>query len=206
MEGLPAWEINSMPGPPPRQHGHETRYTPFTHSFILTGRKWEGWLWRPNNIRGPCGPKASWHLSYRWGNTSPRKLVANRDRTPVRCLTGAHATAFSTAVNLSIYIHLNFNMYWNLFTDKSMGGSPGDVGEATSEENQQSFIRQPFRRFSYVTAHPPILPAMLLLRQRHFTYFNYVTALTPILPASLHLRHRNFTYVTWRAAHGWEAL
>ena len=26
-------------------------------------------LWRPNDIRGTCGPKVSWHLSYRWGKT-----------------------------------------------------------------------------------------------------------------------------------------
>ena len=38
-------------------------------------------------------------------------------------------------------------------------------------------ILQPFRRFTYVTAHSPTL--LLLL-----------------------LRHRLFTYVTWQAAHG----
>ena len=27
-----------MPGPPPRQHEHERRYTPVTHPFILTRR------------------------------------------------------------------------------------------------------------------------------------------------------------------------
>ena len=71
-----------------------------------------------------------------------------------------------------------------------LGGSPGyvggacDVGEATSEglENEQSLIRQHFRR--------PL---------RRFTY---VTAYSPIVPASLQLRHKHFTYVTWRAAHG----
>ena len=26
----------------------------------------KGWLWRENDIRGPCGPNASWHFSYRW--------------------------------------------------------------------------------------------------------------------------------------------
>ena len=31
-----------------------------------------GWLWRPNDIRGTCGPKASRHLSYRWAK-KPRK-------------------------------------------------------------------------------------------------------------------------------------
>ena len=27
------------------------------------------WVWWPNDIRGPWGPKASRHLSYRWGKT-----------------------------------------------------------------------------------------------------------------------------------------
>ena len=52
----------------------------------------------------PWGPKASWHLSYRWGETpkktSPRKLVPTGDRTRAHCVTGAHATACSTAVDL----------------------------------------------------------------------------------------------------------
>ena len=34
----------------------------------------KGWLWWPNDIRGPCGPKASLHLSYRWGKT-PKNLT-----------------------------------------------------------------------------------------------------------------------------------
>ena len=32
----------------------------------------KGWLWRPHDIRGPCGPKASLYLSYRWGK-APKK-------------------------------------------------------------------------------------------------------------------------------------
>ena len=42
------------------------------HSHILTRRIWEGWLWWSNDIRRPGGPKASWHLPYRWGK-SPKK-------------------------------------------------------------------------------------------------------------------------------------
>ena len=59
-------------------------------------------LWRPNDIRGPYEPKASWHLSYRWGKTpeknSPRILAPTGDRTRARCVTDEHATACSTAV------------------------------------------------------------------------------------------------------------
>ena len=61
------------------------------------------WLWRPDDIRGLCGLKVSWHLSYRWGktpkNASPRKLVPTGDRTRARYVTGVHATACPTAVN-----------------------------------------------------------------------------------------------------------
>ena len=41
MEGLLGWGISSMPGPPPRQHNYERRYTPTTHPFILTRRLWK---------------------------------------------------------------------------------------------------------------------------------------------------------------------
>ena len=40
MEGLPGWVISPVPGPPPRQHKHERRYTPSTHSVIPTRRIW----------------------------------------------------------------------------------------------------------------------------------------------------------------------
>ena len=35
----------------------------------------KGWLWRPNDIRGPCERKASWHLSYRWGKTAEKTFT-----------------------------------------------------------------------------------------------------------------------------------
>ena len=78
-------------------------------------------------------------------------------------------------------------------------------------------ILQPFRRFTYVTAHSPTLP---LLHLRHSSFsnpsvalptsqlilqlfhcFTYVTAHSSTL-LSLLLRHKLFSYVTWRAAHG----
>ena len=34
----------------------------------------KSWLRRPNDIRGSCGPKVSWHLFYMWGKT-PKKLT-----------------------------------------------------------------------------------------------------------------------------------
>ena len=38
-EGLGGF--SSMSRPPPRQHEHERRYTPFTHTLILTRRIWK---------------------------------------------------------------------------------------------------------------------------------------------------------------------
>ena len=38
------------------------------------------WLWRPNNIREPYGPRASWHLSYRWGKTPKKPRPGNLSR------------------------------------------------------------------------------------------------------------------------------
>ena len=37
----------------------------------------EWWLRRPNDIRGPWGPKVSWHLSYRWGKTRKKPHPGN---------------------------------------------------------------------------------------------------------------------------------
>ena len=74
----------------------------------------KGWLWRPYDIRGPCGPKASWHLSYRWRKS--RKKNPTGDRTRAHWVTGAHVTACSTAVDPSnihnnIIIHVIYT--WN---------------------------------------------------------------------------------------------
>ena len=40
----------------------------------------EWWLRRPNDIRGPCGPKVSWRLSYRWGKTPKKPHQINLSR------------------------------------------------------------------------------------------------------------------------------
>ena len=41
MESLSGWGMSSLPWPPPRQHEHEWRYTPFMHPFILRRRIWK---------------------------------------------------------------------------------------------------------------------------------------------------------------------
>ena len=60
---------------------------------------------------------------------------------------------------------------------------------------RHSSFSNPFRRFTYITAHSPTLP---LLHLRHssfsnpFRHFTYITAHSPTLPL-LHLRHSSFS-------------
>ena len=60
----------------------QTRKTIHTkHSPIHTNKaNMEWWLRRPNDIRGPCGPKVSRHLSYRWGKTPKKPHPGNVSR------------------------------------------------------------------------------------------------------------------------------
>ena len=102
MEGLPGWVVSPMPGRPPRQHKHERQYTPSTHSVIPTRRIWNddddgqmllGDLW------GIKCPDICLTAEEKPRKTSPRKPVLTGDRTRARCVTSAHATTCSTAVN-----------------------------------------------------------------------------------------------------------
>ena len=47
------------------------------HSNKMNMKKW---LWRPNDVRGPYEPKASWHVSYRWRKTLKKPHPGNPDR------------------------------------------------------------------------------------------------------------------------------
>ena len=115
MEGLPGWVISSMPGPPPRQHEHERRYT--IRSPIHSNKAdMKGWLWRPNDIRGPCGVKFPNICPIGEENprkTSPWKLVPTGDQTQARCVTGTRATPCSTAV----YLHKHLQRKLNFSSD-----------------------------------------------------------------------------------------
>ena len=59
------------------------------------------WLWRPNDIRELVGqlPDICLTGEEKPRKNSPRKLVPTGDRTRARCVTGAHATGCSTAVD-----------------------------------------------------------------------------------------------------------
>ena len=43
----------------------------------------KGRLWRPNDIRGSCGPKASWHLYYRRRKTPKKPHPGNLSRSGI---------------------------------------------------------------------------------------------------------------------------
>ena len=78
-----------------------------------------------------------------------------------------------------------------------------DVGEVTeSLENQQSSFSK-LCHFTYVSSfsNPSLALPMSQLIIQPFRCFTYVTAHFPTL-LSLHLRHRNFTCVTWRPTRG----
>ena len=114
------------------------------------------WLWLPNDIRGSCEPKISWHLSYRWGKipkiTSPRKPVPTGDRTRDRCLTGAHTTACSTAVDslngLMVKI-LSFHHKSPVFVSRSLHCGRNGVRESFSRSSNN---------FPYTNFIPPLSP------------------------------------------------
>ena len=102
MEGLLGWGISSMPGPPPRQHKHERRYTPGTQSVIPTR-----WIWNDGyggqmifgDLVGLKFPDICLTVRQNPEKTSPRKPVPTGDRIRARCVTSVHATACSTAVD-----------------------------------------------------------------------------------------------------------
>ena len=58
-------------------------------SQAIGARNDDGWLWWPNDIRGPCGPKASWHSSYRWGKTPKNPHPGNLSRPGIEPVPAA---------------------------------------------------------------------------------------------------------------------
>ena len=52
-----------------------------THTHSHPNKANMEWLLlRPNDIRGPWGPKISWHLSYRWGKNPKKPHPGNLSR------------------------------------------------------------------------------------------------------------------------------
>ena len=94
--------VSPMPGPPPRQHKHERQYTRSTHPVIPIRRRWndddDGQMIFGDLVGLKC-PTFVLQVRKNPEKTSPRKLVPTGDRTWARCVTGAHATTCSTAVD-----------------------------------------------------------------------------------------------------------
>ena len=120
----------------PREHKHE-RTIHTTHASIHSNTaNMKGWLWRPNDIRGSCGLKASWHCltdEVKLRKTLPKKLVPTGDRTRARCVTSTHATTCSTVVDCANMHSQNFrdpredNISW-CFTEDSFQHSQVFLG------------------------------------------------------------------------------
>ena len=49
----------------------------------------KGWLWCLNDIRGSCGSKFSWHLTYRWGKTPKKTNLGNLSRPGIELVSAA---------------------------------------------------------------------------------------------------------------------
>ena len=73
-----------------------------------------------------------------------------------------------------------------------------DVGEAKEGAHSPTFPSLHLRHSSF--SNPSVALPMSQLILQPFRCFTYVTAHTPTL-LSLLIRHRLFTYVTWRATH-----
>ena len=99
-----------MSGQPPRQHKHERRYTLSTHPDIPIRRIWNDDYDGQMIFGDLVGLKLPDVLQVKKNpeKTSPGKLVPTGDRTRARCVTGAHATACSSAVDL---FHLCLNIF-----------------------------------------------------------------------------------------------
>ena len=68
----------------------------------IHSNKVKGWLWQPNDIRGPNGPKASWYSSYRWRKTPKKPHPGNLSRAGIElgpAAWQAHVTTCSTGVD-----------------------------------------------------------------------------------------------------------
>ena len=105
MKSLFGWGISSMPGSPPGQHEHERQYTPLTHPFILTR-----WIWKYDydgqiifgDLAGLELPDICLTGEETARKNSSRKLVSTDDRTQARWVTGTHATAWPTEVDMPL--------------------------------------------------------------------------------------------------------
>ena len=79
--GEPPW-MNDQPNAGDTSETAQTWKTIHTNHTLSHPNKanMEWWLQRTNDIRGPRGPRVSWHLSYRWGKTPKKPHPGNLSR------------------------------------------------------------------------------------------------------------------------------
>ena len=87
------------------------------------------------------------------------------------------------------------NELWRRWSDGKLGEwaeliCHSSISNPSVDSPTSQLILQPFRHFTYVTAHSPTLP---LLHLRHNSFSN---------PSFASPTHKLFTQFTWRTAHG----
>ena len=181
----------------------------------------KGWLWRPNDIRGACGPKASWHLS---GILVLKNLTQEScpdgDRSQVRCARGAHATACSITVNIMKFLNIRPNimlqnstllfflksdllrqgmLLWHLELQRNLFHTQAPIHNTIffCKLNWRTLVQ--FLRFLSLLQQSSMkflqLGSLLVSRKailHTFHHFTYVTTHSPTLP-SLYLHHSSFS-------------
>ena len=95
-----------------------------------------------------------------------------------------YVTAHSSTLS-SLYLR------HSVFSNPSVASSANFSNLSVTSHTSQ-LILQPFRRFTYATAHSPTFPLLALLILQPFGHFTYVTAHFPTIP-SLYLRHSAFS-------------
>ena len=164
MEGLPGWVINPMPGPPPRQHKHERQYTPSTHPFIPTRRipVWNydyGGQMIFGDLVGLKFPDIC--LT---DEEKPRKNLT-QENCPDRESNPGPLRDKRACYNL-------LHRFRPTSGHLQMGKTPGSLENelcCTSLYLWALLILQPFRHFTYATAHFPTIPSLYL---RHSSFPN----------------------------------
>ena len=114
-------------------------YGAWTSQVIGSCNEWLRMIMMAKWYSGTLRPKASRHLSYRWGKTprktSPRKLVPTGDRIRAHCVTGAYATDCPTAVDEAEVILRTFTLWKNLSTPAGFEPAPREPGSSGVYDN-----------------------------------------------------------------------
>ena len=151
--------IRPMPRPPPRQHKHERQYTPSTHPVSPTRRIWNDDYDGQMIVVDLMGLKfPDIRLT---GEEKPRKNLTqetcpDRGRTRARCVTSAHASTYSTAVDL--YANIRKRKEWLTRTREEYVGnapiSPLSIPFSSVHGSTPNFTKLQYENSSITTEFP----------------------------------------------------